>query len=1178
MKYIIILTAIISVILYYGIGELLWQLKNPAVKLRFKRLVIGALIVALLASQLDIMSLFMKTDEETSYAADAENSEIITVSDFDDLQDDLREETVPEGTMVDEQILSDTPESESTTDTTTQIEDAEDTEDAEDIETEADDSGNEEDLTDESENPEETEQSDKVKDEETENPEEDEAEVESEAESEAEAEDETEEETEDEEKYQADEQESGEEDCEEAVMLLSEDEVSVIAVEATADTYTDNNGIIYSYYGYNDRTANIYKVEFPGGDSIDGIPMNIPMKIAEYEITQLTFTMSSPVNFYSVTIPETITYIADNAFRSVTINELYYNAVDAETRSSSTTGGSFTGATINGLHIGKNVRALPDYLFSNATIKLDELTLDMEKIGQYAFYGSDIVIGEVTIAENITSIGKEAFGSCSITKLNYNAIEAEIPGMQVSLHHRNPFASTKVGELHIGDKVKVLPDSMFYCLILTQDELIIPDSVTDIGADTLSCANDTDGRGKMSIGTLVIGENVTHIGRGAFGAVTYDKVIIHPVNTGNELLALKGEVPTCNSVDIHGNADCYAFFTANTEPNNITLLCKEFDTTYGDEYFDEKKNSFVTTTTETCVVCGYKKVVEEYEAAITVTFVDYDGKELLKQHLHSGEDATAPDAPSREGYKFTGWDKVFTKVTSDITVTAQYEVMTFHVVFKDGENVISDQEIEYGSSATPQKAPVRPDEEWGRWQFSGWDGNYENIMKDEILQAQFEKILNKYEVIFYDAYGNSISTQSVPHGEAAKEPDAPQKESTAQYSYTFIGWDGDTGNISKNSNFHPQYKAEIRYYTVIFMNGDEILDEQSIGYGMPATAPPAPTKEADDEYTYTFSGWDKDFGCVEGNMIINAVFDKAEIDDSKGSDDEDDSKKPEDEDKPKEPEDENKPNKRKPTSKTKDNDNEPENTGDDGDIGDDPDIETLGNDVEITPETEIKVTEWKSNSGLPRQRVQKHLPDDSVSLTEDKSIETPKVNVLEEDKEEAEETEETENKEEVEETEETKNKQEIVIKEDTGNKKDSSGFKWIFSILGIIAATVFGIWFYLACFNGRKIYGTILNEDGGFMCGALLVLEKKGILGTKTDENGYFCFKNLKKGDYRLKVYHEKGWIMYSADIHMDSENKEVTFSVLESKCESVETRAEKRKYEINIKAWTLLRYTDCYI
>ena len=115
MKYIIILTVIVSVILYYGIGELLWQLKNPVVKRRVKRLVTGILIAALLASQFDLMSIFTKTDVKTVAAAEyaesddetgrSTNADSRTISAFYKLPDDIIEQTVPIGTKLTELVL-----------------------------------------------------------------------------------------------------------------------------------------------------------------------------------------------------------------------------------------------------------------------------------------------------------------------------------------------------------------------------------------------------------------------------------------------------------------------------------------------------------------------------------------------------------------------------------------------------------------------------------------------------------------------------------------------------------------------------------------------------------------------------------------------------------------------------------------------------------------------------------------------------------------------------------------------------------------------------------------------------------------------------------------------------------------------------------------------------------------
>ncbi|MBQ8497971.1 MAG: InlB B-repeat-containing protein [Clostridia bacterium] len=60
----------------------------------------------------------------------------------------------------------------------------------------------------------------------------------------------------------------------------------------------------------------------------------------------------------------------------------------------------------------------------------------------------------------------------------------------------------------------------------------------------------------------------------------------------------------------------------------------------------------------------------------TVVFVDYNGTELKTETVESGNAATAPAVPTRDGYKFIGWDKDFDNVTSDLTVTAKYEEIT----------------------------------------------------------------------------------------------------------------------------------------------------------------------------------------------------------------------------------------------------------------------------------------------------------------------------------------------------------------------------------------------------------------------------------------------------------------------------------------------------------------------
>lgn len=57
----------------------------------------------------------------------------------------------------------------------------------------------------------------------------------------------------------------------------------------------------------------------------------------------------------------------------------------------------------------------------------------------------------------------------------------------------------------------------------------------------------------------------------------------------------------------------------------------------------------------------------------TVTFLDWDGSEIDTQSVPSGGSATAPADPSRDGHAFIGWDKDFSNIAGDLTVTALYE-------------------------------------------------------------------------------------------------------------------------------------------------------------------------------------------------------------------------------------------------------------------------------------------------------------------------------------------------------------------------------------------------------------------------------------------------------------------------------------------------------------------------
>ncbi|MCM1193981.1 MAG: InlB B-repeat-containing protein [Acetatifactor muris] len=539
--------------------------------------------------------------------------------------------------------------------------------------------------------------------------------------------------------------------------------------------------------------------------------------------------------------------------------------------------GPFGSVALSEISFGERVETIPRCLLTYAKFSVESLDLPgtVTSIGNLAFYAlwsNDITIGSLTIGENIGYIGKAAFSNCSIGSLYYRAGSAKVPAPEKM--GDCPFYGSGIGNLEIAEGVTELPAYVMGGIELAQDELVIPDSVTKIGRGAFC---DKMLGSDIEIQTLVIGKNVSYIGAKAFADTTIQRAVVYALKADEEYKALSfinTELPICGYAEIHTGSDFYNYFTKRTSKANIISMCREFETAYGEEYFDADKGVFVTPYTESCTVCGYATQGEDTEDAHTVKFVDYDGRVLSRQNIKNGASTEAPENPSRTGYRFTGWNRGFENITEDVTVTAQYEIRKFTVTFKDGETVLSRQEVEYKKSAQASENPSRPAEEWGTWEFAGWEGNYASVTEDMTVQAKFTQKWNEYEVIFYDAAGNVLSVQAVEYGKSAEAPENPEKKADAWNTYIFAGWSGDYTSIHGDMTLRPQYEAEARSYTVTFVDGSTIIDRQTVKAGGTAELPKEPEREAEEWGMWEFAGWKGNYRNVLKDETVEAVFEK----------------------------------------------------------------------------------------------------------------------------------------------------------------------------------------------------------------------------------------------------------------------------------------------------------------
>ena len=177
-----------------------------------------------------------------------------------------------------------------------------------------------------------------------------------------------------------------------------------------------------------------------------------------------------------------------------------------------------------------------------------------------------------------------------------------------------------------------------------------------------------------------------------------------------------------------------------------------------------------------------------------VVFQDYDGTILKEEVVEYSNDATAPQDPTREGYTFTGWDKDFTSISSDLYVKAQYNINKYEVVFKDHDGtVLSTQEVEYLADAVAPQDPTREG-----YTFKAWDKTFEDIKANLEVTAQYT--INKYEVVFKDYDGTVLSTQEVEYLADAVAPQDPTRT-----GYTFTGWDKGFTAVTSDLEVTAQY-------------------------------------------------------------------------------------------------------------------------------------------------------------------------------------------------------------------------------------------------------------------------------------------------------------------------------------------------------------------------------------
>ena len=264
----------------------------------------------------------------------------------------------------------------------------------------------------------------------------------------------------------------------------------------------------------------------------------------------------------------------------------------------------------------------------------------------------------------------------------------------------------------------------------------------------------------------------------------------------------------------------------------------------------------------------------------TITFDTDGGSEVAPITQDYGSAITAPAAPTREGYTFTGWDKTIpaTMPAGDMTITAQWTVNQYTITYDlDGGTAEGNPDTyTVETDAFTLKNPTRPG-----YTFTGWSGT--GLTGEDNLTVTIPKgstgnrsytahwSLNTYSIT-YDLNGGTVSGN----------PDFYTVESAAitlnqptRIGYTFTGWSGTnltgednltvtipTGSIG-NRSYTAHWSLNTYSITYDLDGGTAFGNPDSYTVESAAITLNEPTKAG-----YVFTGWSGTDLVGEDNLTV----------------------------------------------------------------------------------------------------------------------------------------------------------------------------------------------------------------------------------------------------------------------------------------------------------------------
>ena len=263
----------------------------------------------------------------------------------------------------------------------------------------------------------------------------------------------------------------------------------------------------------------------------------------------------------------------------------------------------------------------------------------------------------------------------------------------------------------------------------------------------------------------------------------------------------------------------------------------------------------------------------------------YDAIDLWVPYGETPELTSVPvkEPTEKVAYVFDGWDKDLAPMGQhSVTYTAKFteKVRQYFVKFVVGSTTIDSTMYDYGTTADKVVVPEATKEPTAQYTytFKEWNKKIADVTKDAMYQAVFEENPRTYVVEFV-VDGKVVSSKEYAYGTAAKDvtvpEETPTKAETAQCTYTFKAWDKEVADVTEAATYTAVFDETVKAYTITFVvDGKETAAEYDYGTKAADLKTPETKKAATDQFTYTFTAWDKELADVTGAATYTAVFDE----------------------------------------------------------------------------------------------------------------------------------------------------------------------------------------------------------------------------------------------------------------------------------------------------------------